>query len=112
MQRQVFQFKEYSVQHYTTGLAGKAYIYADSTIGGAVTDQTGGGDTLAISTGPVTATFPLDGTEGTTYRFDVTPGATGVTRVYGATLKVRPIGVYLVGANGDVFKTQEIALGI
>ena len=112
MQRKVFQFKELSLQHHTTGAAATAQLYTDATPGADLAAQLGGGKSLGTSTGPVTVTIPLDGIEGTSYRLEVTPAAGGVTRLLAGQVLVRPYGVYLVGALGEKFVTQNIAIGI
>ena len=66
--------------------------------------------TLPATTGRQTKALALDGTEGTLVRFEWS--STGVLRLYGATLRMRPVGVYLDGAAGEVWKTQELGFGV
>lgn len=62
------------------------------------------------SSGRRTHTLPLDGIEGTLYRLKIT--STGVVRLFGGVLRARAIGVYLDGANSEIWDTQEQGVGI
>lgn len=66
------------------------------------------------SSGRRTHTLPLDAggsyPEGTLYRVEVT--STGVVKLYGGILRVRGIGVYIDGANGERWSTQESGIGV
>ncbi len=72
--------------------------------------------TLASTSGRQTKVISLDNAgayiEGTLVQVKFTPSATAVVRLYGATIRVRPVGVYLDGANSEFWKTQEIGFGI
>lgn len=71
---------------------------------------------LPATAGRQTKVIPLDDDgayiEGTLVQAKFTPSATAVVRLYGATLRLRPIGVYLDGSLGEFWKTQEIGFGI
>jgi hypothetical protein len=74
--------------------------------------------TMAVpaSVGTRTYVFPLDeisqGTilEGTLIKFRIT--STGIVRLFNAALRVRPIGVFFNGANGEIWETLELSFGI
>ena len=76
--------------------------------------------TLAASTGTTRTPFtcPLDKAssggilEGNWIKVKWTPGSSTIFRLYGATVKVRPIGVYLVGSKGETWTVQEEGLGV
>lgn len=55
-------------------------------------------------------TLPLDGFEGNLYRIKVRSG--GVVKLFGGVLRVRPIGVYFEGANGEVWDSLEQGIGV
>jgi hypothetical protein len=67
---------------------------------------------LPATTGRQTKNVPMDGIEGTLIRFVWAPSVGNVMRLYAATLRLRPIGVYLDGSNGEIWKTQEMGFGI
>jgi hypothetical protein len=67
---------------------------------------------LAATTGRQTKNIPLDGVEGTLIEFSFTPSSTAVARLYGATLQLRAVGVYLDGTNGEIWQTQPMGFGI
>jgi len=48
--------------------------------------------------------------EGTLIRFKIT--STGVVRLYGGVVRLRPIGVYFDGANGEFWETTEMGFGV
>ena len=64
----------------------------------------------ASSGGRRTYTAPLDGIEGTVYQPEIT--STGVVRLYGGQIRVRGIGEYIDGANGEVWKPMPTSIGL
>lgn len=59
-----------------------------------------------------THTLPLDGLFGTIYRVRVVPEAGEITQLFGGIIRARPIGVYLIGTNGEVWDSGEQGIGI
>jgi hypothetical protein len=105
----VKQFKQVMVDYDAT-VAATIDVYTDMP-GGAMTDRKIA-FVLPVTVGRQTKNVPLDGIEGTLIKFKFTPGVTGVLRLYGATLQMRAVGVYLDGANGEIWQTQEMGFGI
>lgn len=62
------------------------------------------------TTGRQTYTLGLDGFFGTLVRFKAT--SSGIVKLYGGILRARAIGVYFNGANGEVWTSQEMGIGI
>jgi hypothetical protein len=56
--------------------------------------------------------FPFTECEGQLFRLTISGDATTLFLLYSARLRVRPIGLYLDGANGESFKTKEIGISI
>jgi len=109
--RRVWQFKEV-VFDYSSNNSSTFQLYTDLP-GGAMAARKGAGVTMAsTSDGRKTLPIPLDGIEGTLYRPEIIPGATTVLRLYGGTIWVRPVGVYLDGSLSEKWTTQEMALGV
>jgi hypothetical protein len=84
------------------------------------TDLPGGGATslrrtisLPSSTGRRTYTAALDKTsdggilEGTLIRFKIT--SSGIVRLFGGTLRLRHLGVYFDGSQGEVWESQDLS---
>ena len=67
---------------------------------------------LPATSGRQTKNIPLDGIVGTLVQLRTTPSATAVVKFYAATIRIRAIGGYLDGSNGEVWNTQEIGFGI
>lgn len=65
---------------------------------------------LPATVGRQTKNVPLDGTEGTLIKVKWSSGA--VLRLYAATLRLRPIGVYIDGTNNEFWETGELGFGI
>lgn len=63
-----------------------------------------------LSAGRTTYTLPLDGVYGTLVQFIAS--STGVVKLYGGVLRARNIGVYFNGANGEIWTSQPMGLGI
>jgi hypothetical protein len=105
----VKQFKQVMVD-YDASVAGAIDVYTDMP-GGVMTDRKVAFP-LPQTTGRQTKNVPLDGIEGTLIQFKFTPGATGVMRLYGGTLQMRAVGVYLDGTNGEFWQTQPMGFGI
>lgn len=55
---------------------------------------------------------PADTVEGINMRLLITAFSPVAFRLYGVALKIRPIGVWLDGANGDTYETEELDLVI
>ena len=72
--------------------------------------------TLATASTRTPFTCPLDVAgsggilEGNWIKVKWTP--TAIFRLYGATVKVRPIGVYIDGAKNEIWDIQEEGLGV
>lgn len=70
--------------------------------------------TLAFpaSSGRRTHTLPLDNIEGTLFKVKVT--STGVVRLFGGVVRVKPISVYFDGGStpAEIWQTQEQGVGI
>lgn len=62
------------------------------------------------STGTRTHTVPLDGLDAILIKLRVT--STGIVRLHGGVIRLRPLGVYFDGSNGEVWETQELGFGI
>lgn len=66
------------------------------------------------TSGRQTCVLPLDTTgdpiEGTLYQIEIT--STGIVRLFGGLLRVRGIGVWINGANGERWKTLPEAIGV
>ena len=56
-------------------------------------------------------TIPLDGIEGTEFYPVITPGPATQFRLFSGVVFDRPIGVYLDGSLGEIWKTAPIAIG-
>lgn len=106
--RKVNEFKECTL-HYDAPGGGLFYLYTDMPGGVMALRKT---EVLPATTGRGTHTIPLDGIEGTLYRPEVIPPPVNVLRLFAGVLFVRPIGVYLNGADGEKWTTQELALGV
>jgi hypothetical protein len=71
---------------------------------------------IPVSVGTRTYVFPLDQAtdggilEGTLIKFRIE--SPGIVRLFGGVVRVRPIGTYFNGANGEIWETLELALGI
>ena len=103
----VKQFKDIIVD-YDAASGATLKVYTDMP--GTAMAQRGATLTLPATAGRQTKVFPLDGIEGTLVRFEF--GSAAVLRLYGATLRMRPVGVYLDGAAGEVWKTTEMGFGV
>lgn len=62
------------------------------------------------TTGRATYTLGLDGIFGTLIRFKIT--SAGIVRLYGGIVRARSIGVFFNGANGEIWTSQEMGIGI
>lgn len=81
------------------------------------TDLPGGGPTtlkrtvtLPATTARATFTAPLDipaFLEGTLFRFKVV--SAGIVRLYSGIVRIRRVGVYFDGSQGETWSTQEMA---
>jgi hypothetical protein len=58
-----------------------------------------------------TLTLPLD-IEGTLFKVRAAPGLSGIAKLFGGIVRARAIGVYLDGANGEFWESQEQGVGI
>jgi hypothetical protein len=71
---------------------------------------------IPASVGTRTYVFPLDEVadggilEGTLIKFRIE--SSGIVRLFGGVYRVRPIGVYFNGANGEIWETLELPLGL
>ena len=104
----VWQFKEITIVHETTGAAGTLTFSTDLPTGVMAVRTT---KNLATTTGRQDVTEPLDGIEGRMFQVKVQAGAGGITRLFSGSVKARPIGVYLDGAKGDIWESQPRSLG-
>ena len=107
--RKVWQFKEATYDYSSNGDTA-ANFYTDLP-GGAMASRDA--DTMP-STGNTrkTITIPLDGIEGSLFRPELVPGAATQLRLFGGVVHARPIGVYIDGARGEIWTSQEMSLGV
>lgn len=109
----VFEVGEVVVSYEASGGSGTFDLFADNPPGGTVALQAGAALTLPATTGgKQVKSRPLSGIDATHIKAKFTPNASGVLKVYSATLRVRRIGVYLRGSEGEYFETNEIAINV
>jgi hypothetical protein len=104
----VWELKELRYSAHATTANGSIEVKTDRPSGGMLVRST-----VAVATSAVRVTDQqgLDGIEAKQLQVKFIPGATGIFRVYKATVLARPIGVYLEGSKGDFYETQPIPLG-
>lgn len=104
----VWELKEIRYSAHATTAAASISVKTDMPSGGTIERAA-----IAIATSATRTTnqSPLDGIEARQLQVRFTPGASGILRVYKATVLGRPIGVYLDGSKADFYETQPIALG-
>lgn len=105
----VKQFKDLMVDYDSSAAGATVKTYTDMPGGTMSLRNT---YILPQTTGRQTKNVPLDGIEGTLIKFTFTPAGAGILKVYGGTLRMRPVGVYLDGANGETWSTQEMGFGV
>lgn len=105
----VKQFKDLMVDYDASGGTATVEVFTDMP-GASMASRKS--YTLPQTTGRQTRNVPLDGIEGTLIRFEFSPPAAGVMRLYAATVRVRAVGVYMDGTNGEIWKTLEMGFGI
>lgn len=112
------EFKELTIQYQSNG-ASKVQLETDMPAGALairlpVASPSSAGIAIPTSSSArVTMTIPLDGVEGTEFRFTFTPGVATQLRLFSAVVRVRMIGLYLDGSLTvpEVWSTTPIALG-
>jgi hypothetical protein len=103
----VKQFKDTTIEYDApAGFTLTIYRYMTGT--GPI--QWGNPIAFPASVGTRTYTAPLDGLEAILLKFRAT--STGIVRLLGGVIRLRPIGVYFDGAQGEVWETQEMGFGI
>jgi hypothetical protein len=109
--RKVVEFKEASLAYSSNGTA-TFQFYTDMP-GNALAARKGAGVTMPSTTATrKTQTIPLDSIEGTLFYPEITPGAATQMKLYEGTVWVRPIGVYIDGSIGEVWRPQPQAVGV
>jgi len=113
--QKVFDFKEVTFEYRSNGVA--QFQFNTDMPGGAMAPRLGGGVVLPSSGGigqNKTYTVPLDGIQGTMYQPVVTPGVSTQIILLAATIRLRPIGVYIDGSLNppEEWITQPIAPGV
>lgn len=109
MQGRVWEFKDFRYQVHPSAVAGSVEFKTDMPGGTMAVRKT---IALPIATERYTNQSPLDGIEARQFQPKWIPGAaTGILRVYEASVLARPIGVYLEGSKSDFYETQPISLG-
>ena len=106
----VKQFKDLNIDFDISGSGNVTVAFWTDMPGGTMSSRKS--VTYTATTGRVTKTIPLDGIEGTLMKLVVTPATGTVCRLYAATVRLRPVGVYLDGTVGDIWQTLEIGFGI
>lgn len=108
--RKVAEFKEVTLQYQSNG-SSTIQFYTDMP-GGALAVRLGAGVTLASTAGMrKTITVPLDSIEGTEFYPVITPGGSTQLRLFGGTVWLRPIGVYVDGSLGEIWSTPPLSIG-
>jgi hypothetical protein len=103
--------KELSLEYQSNGAATLQW-YTDMP-GGTLAARKVPAVTLAsTSSTRKTITIPLDGIEATLYYPEITPAAATQLRLFGGVVWLRPIGVYIDGSQGEVWKTAPLAVGV
>jgi hypothetical protein len=64
---------------------------------------------IPVSATPRTVAFSLAGVEGRRFQWQV--AATSILKIHRLRVKLRPIGVYIDGANGAIWETQPLGFG-
>ena len=116
--RKVNEFKELTLVYALTGTGtptATLQFFTDmpaSSPPGTLAARLGAGVTLAATTGRKSITIPLDGIRGTEFYPSITPSSTAQVEIYSGVVYLRPLGVYVDGANSEIWQTVPIAPGV
>lgn len=103
----VKQFKDMTLKYdAVAGMTVTIYRYLTGT----GLTQWGSPLSFPVSAGARTHTVPLDGLDAILFKLRVT--STGIVRLHGGVVRLRPLGVYFDGSNGEIWETQELGFGI
>lgn len=109
--RKVAEFKELTLEYQSNGAA--TLQFNTDLPGGTLAPRKAPAVTLAsTSSTRQTVTVPLDNIEGTLYYPEITPGAATQLRLFGGVVWLRPIGVYIDGSQGEIWKTAPLSVGV
>lgn len=108
----VKELKDITLEYHATGGTATFKVYSDLPGGAMALRTLPAGGTMAITTTPASLTLPADGLEGNLFQFEAVPGALCQLRLFGGVVRWRPIGTFLDGSKGEIWKTREMSFGI